>query len=206
MHSADPQAIRFVFRSLRGRFGNAFVDKYRSGEDKVTDPISGKLVDPGLLEAMDVWAYELRELSKADIQHGLKAKFKYPPSSDEFVQACCSREITPPTPTLTDEAQRKLAGPSMTREEAEVHIAQVAQAAKSMAMPTDNRHRLEWAYKIAREINQGVSRTNAYTRRMAAEALLNARKPVPVELVPYLPELRAEDAPTPKTNPMEDAA
>ncbi|UGA38206.1 hypothetical protein JOS77_30795 [Chromobacterium haemolyticum] len=83
MSSADSQTIRFVFRTLRGRFGNGFVDKFRSDDEKVLDAVTGKMVDPGLLEAMDVWAYELRKLNNADIQHGLTCRFKYPPSADD---------------------------------------------------------------------------------------------------------------------------
>ncbi|MGC0155011.1 hypothetical protein ACPRNU_21340 [Chromobacterium vaccinii] len=195
----DRDVVNDIFRSLRGRFGNAFVDKFRSGERVPKDqglPYEG--MDIGLLEAIDVWVHELRNLSPADIRHGLESKFRYPPSADEFVLACCTREITPPTPTLTDEAQRKLAAPAITREQAEVHIATVARVAKSMSMPQNNRHRLDWAYTIAKEINRGVSTAPAYARRCAAEALFNARQSLPAELVPYLPES--------KTNPMEDAA
>lgn len=193
MHSVDSNAIRMIFRTLRGRFGSSFVDKFRDGGEKVIDPTSGKLVDPGLLEAMDVWAFELRNLSKADIQHGLSCSFKYPPSADEFLSACCSRDIRPPAPEYN---HAQLEAPKMTREEAEVQIAQVKRATRSMAFPNDNKRRLEWAYAIADETARGVYRGGMHGKRMAAEAILDSRKPVPESLVPFLT----------KTNPMEDAA
>ena len=81
-----------IFRVLRGRFGTAFVDKFRSGVRIEGGPFAGK--DAGLLETMDVWANELAGLSMADIEHGLSIKFKFPPSCDEFVQACVQRDYS----------------------------------------------------------------------------------------------------------------
>ena len=79
----DPATVAMIFRTLRGRFGSPFVDRYRSG----VQDANGK--DVGLLETMDVWAHELRDLSSSDIKHGLQVKFKFPPSCDEFAAACC---------------------------------------------------------------------------------------------------------------------
>lgn len=191
MPYVDPSVIANIFRSLRGRFGNAFVDKYRSGKSvPAGQPNAGK--DTGLLEAMDVWGHELRELSAKDIEHGLSCKFKYPPSADEFVQACCTREITPPMP---DPDQKALSAPRMSREQAEVHIAQVRKTANSMRFPSDNVRKLDWAYQIAEETAAGAYRCG-YGQRMAAEAFYDAGKPVPESLVPFLA----------KANPMEQAA
>lgn len=180
-----------IFRTLRGRFGSQFVDRFRSGQ-LVPDgsPNAGK--DTGLLEAMDVWAHELRGLSETDIRHGLDTKFKFPPSADEFVQACCGRDYTPPALPGYD----ALPAPRMTREEAEVHIAQVQKAARSMRFPSENRLRLGWAYGIADEVKRGVYQGGTHCKRMAALAIQHSHKPVPESLVPYLP----------KSNSMEDAA
>jgi hypothetical protein len=192
MHKSpiSPAIVANIFRTLRGRFGSPFVERYRSG-DVVPEgrPNAGK--DTGLLEAMEVWAHELRDLTPADIEHGLKCKFKYPPSADEFVQACCTREFTPPPP-VSDRAA--LPAPKMTREEAQVRIAEVGGAVKRF--PTDNSVKLDWAYKIADEAARGVYCGGVHGKRMAADAIQTARKPVPESLQPFLT----------KTNPMEDAA
>ncbi len=89
MHSShiNRDTVAMIFRSMRGRFGTAFVDKFRSGKAVPHgQPDAGK--DTGLLEAMDIWAHELRDLTQADIEHGMSHKFKWPPSADEFVTAC----------------------------------------------------------------------------------------------------------------------
>ncbi|WP_043614243.1 hypothetical protein [Chromobacterium violaceum] len=190
----DRASVREIFRVLRGSIGNRFLDAFKTGVIVKEGPNRGH--DAGVLEAMDIWAYKLRHLTPADVRHGLQATFKHPPSADEFALAACARDITPPTPTLTDETQRKLAGPSMTREEAEVHIAQVSRAAKSMRMPQDNRLRIDNWLRIAEEVERGVYKGGTLGKRMAAEALQKAGHEVPAALQPYLP----------KTNPMEDAA
>ncbi|PRP68718.1 hypothetical protein BUE93_20855 [Chromobacterium amazonense] len=190
----DRALVREIFRVLRGSIGNRFLDNFKTGVIVKDGPNRGH--DAGVLEAMDVWAHKLRHLTPADVRHGLQATFKHPPSADEFITAACAREITPPTPTLAPETQAKLAAPTITREQAEVHIAQVAKAAKSMRMPQDNRLRLDNWLKIADEVERGVYKGGTLGKRMAAEALQKAGEPVPAVLQPYLP----------KTNPMEDAA
>lgn len=187
--AANPQTIRFVFRTLRGRFGNTFVDKYRDGGEKVHDPVSGKEVDPGLLEAMDVWAYELHQLSDKDIQHGLTCRFKYPPSADEFVQACCTREITPPKP---DPDQKALPAPTLTREQAEKHLSKLGGAVKSLSSGND-RLRLDWAHKIAEESANGTYCGGMMGKRLAADAFYDTRNPVPAALLPFLSKNRVEE-------------
>lgn len=183
MSSADSQTIRFVFRTLRGRFGNGFVDKFRTDDEKVLDSVTGRMVDPGLLEAMDVWAYELRKLNNADIQHGLTCRFKYPPSADEFVMACCTREFQPPAPEYNP---NQLTGPRMSREESVAHMAEVKRAARSMAFPADSARKLDWAFRIAEEAGRGVYRGGMIGKRMAAEAIRDSGKQVPPALVQYL--------------------
>lgn len=97
-------------------------------------------------------------------------------------------------PDVSDDVA--LPAPKMTREEAEVQIAQVKRAARSMRFPSDNVRKLEWAYAIADETARGVYRGGMHGKRMAAEAIRDSRKPVHESLVPFLT----------KTNPMEDAA
>ncbi|OQS41145.1 hypothetical protein [Chromobacterium haemolyticum] len=187
----DRATVREIFRVLRGSFGSVFLEKFRTGKLVEGGPNDGH--DVGVLEAMDVWAQKLRNLSPADVKHGLDTTFKHPPSCDEFLTACCARDIRPPAPEYNP---NQLTGPRMTREEAEVQIAQVKRAARSMRFPSDNVRKLEWAYAIADETARGVYKGGMHGKRMAAEAIQDSRKPVPESLVPFLT----------KTNPMEDAA
>lgn len=177
--------VAMIFRSLRGRFGTVFVDRYRSGE-VVPDgqPNAGK--DTGLLEAMDVWAHELRGLSAAEIQRGMETKFKFPPSSDEFVQACC-RDVDYAALSHNDQF-KALPAPTLTREEAAERIAQVQGVARSARFPSDNRLCLEWAYTIADETARGVYHGGICLKRMAAEAIRNSLRPVPESLREFLPK------------------
>ncbi|WP_162897049.1 hypothetical protein [Chromobacterium rhizoryzae] len=178
----DPATIAMIFRSLRGRFGNAFVDKFRSGQAVASGQHAGK--DSGLVEAMEVWAYELRQLTQADIQHGLTCRFKYPPSSDEFITACCTREITPPKGEYNS---LQLEAPKMTRAQAEKHITQIGAAVKSVAKGPGDRVCLEWALMIADETARGVYRANGgYSQRLAADAFYENQRPVPESLKPFL--------------------
>lgn len=193
MQSAiDPQTIRFVFRTLRGRFGSSFVDKYRDGGEKVLDPVSGKMVDAGLLESMDVWAYEMRKLSQADIQHGLSAQFKYPPSCDEFIKACLQRDYSAqPHNTLPALPPARIT--ELDRQAARQHMATVSSAVRGMGFPAGNEKRLDWAMAIAKEVERKNYHGGSYGARMAAEALLDARKPIPAALIPFLPAVKREE-------------
>lgn len=190
--SVDPQTIRFIFRTLRGRFGNAFVDKYRDNGERVQDHVSGKLVDPGLLEAMDVWAYELRNLSEAEIRHALETKFKYPPSADEFVTAACNRDYSAhPANTLPALPPAQIT--ELDRQAAAKHMGTIAGTVKRMSMGQFGM-RLDWAENIAKEVAAGHYKGGAYGARMAAEALLASRRTVPASLVPFLPVPANDDA------------
>lgn len=193
MSCVNREVVENIFRSLRGRFGNAFVDKYRSG-DRVPDglPHAGK--DVGLLEAMDVWAHELRYLTLADVEHGLKAKFKYPPSADEFVTACCLRDYSA-MPHNTVPALPPAAITELDRQAARKHMATVTSTVRSMAFPQGNAKRVDWAERIARDVAAGNYTGGAYGARMAAEALLDARKPIPAALVKFLPNPNKQDNP-----------
>lgn len=184
-NSLDPQTIRFIFRTLRGRFGNGFVDKFRDGGDRVEDPVSGKMVDPGLLEAMDVWAHELRDLSLADIEHALKSKFKYPPSADEFITAACTRDYGA-MPSNQFAALPPARITELDRERAAQHLQTVTGTVRKVVGSTNLGQRLDWALEIARRIERGLPQSS-YGAKLAAEALLNARQSIPAVLANYLP-------------------
>ena len=89
-----------------------------------------------------------------------------------------------------------LPAPKLSREEAEVQIAQVHQAAKSMRFPSGNGQRMDNWLAIADEVARGVYKGGTLGKRYAAEAMKKAGHEVPAALQPYLP----------KQNPMEDAA
>ncbi|WP_374557724.1 hypothetical protein [Aquitalea pelogenes] len=188
MPYVDHTVVGNIFRSLRGRFGNAFMDKFRSGK-AVPEGQQNAGRDTGLLEAIDVWVYELRQLSDKDIQHGLSCRFKYPPSADEFVHACCTREITPPTPTGD---LQSLPAPTLTREQAEKHLSRLGGAVKSLSSGND-RLRLDWAHKIAEESANGTYCGGLMGKRLAADAFYDSRNPVPAALLPFLSKNRAEE-------------
>lgn len=178
------ELVAAVFRSLRGRFGNAFVDKFRTGRlVPAGQPHAGK--DTGLLEAMDVWAYELRHLGEADIRHGLASRFKYPPSADEFITACCNRDYSA-HPANVLPALAKAPPDALERELAARHLASVAGTVKRLAMPP-SRLRIDWAERIARQVAAGHYKGGHYGASLAAQALLAARQAIPPSLVPYLP-------------------
>ena len=179
-----------IFRVLRGRFGTAFVDKFRSGVRVEDGPFAGK--DAGLLETMDVWANELAGLSMADIEHGLSIKFKFPPSCDEFVQACVQRDYSAQAHN-TVPALPPAAITELDRQAARKHMATVTSTVRGMCFPQGNAKRVDWAERIARDVAAGNYTGGAYGARMAAEALLDARKPIPAALVKFLPDPNKHD-------------
>lgn len=189
----DQGTVAMIFRTLRGRFGSAFVEKFRSGT-LVRDGLPNAGKDTGLLEAMDVWAHELRHLTLADVEHGLKTKFKYPPSADEFVTACCQRDYSAQAHN-TVPALPPAAITELDRQAARKHMATVTSTVRGMSFPQGNAKRVDWAERIARDVEAGNYTGGAYGARMAAEALLDARKPIPPALVKFLPNPNKQDSP-----------
>jgi hypothetical protein len=70
-----------IFMRLHGRFGNAFLHKYKIGE-----MADGQ--DLGIKNAKEVWAEECGHLSAERIRKGLEAKYDYAPSCDDFISQC----------------------------------------------------------------------------------------------------------------------
>ena len=86
-----PEWIERIFMRLHGRFGNAFLDKFRVGQ------LNNRGEDIGVLNAKQVWAEELGHLSAERLSKGLTSSFEYAPSCDDFKRACapvpmCHRE------------------------------------------------------------------------------------------------------------------
>lgn len=185
----DREAVAMIFRSLRGRFGNAFVDKFRTGR-KVPDGQLQAGMDVGLLEAMDVWASELRDLTEAEIRHALATKFKFPPSADEFITAACNRDYsTHPANALPALPPAKIT--ELDRQAAAKHMGTIAGTVRRLSMP-QNRLRIDWAEEIARQVEAGQYRGGHYGARIAAEALKATRRPVPPALARFLPDAANE--------------
>lgn len=74
--------IERIFMRLHGRFGNAFLDKFRIGS------LNDKGEDIGLENAKKVWSEELANVSVERIKAGLLSSFDYPPSCDDFKAKC----------------------------------------------------------------------------------------------------------------------
>lgn len=74
--------IERIFMRLHGRFGNAFLDKYRIGELNT----EGK--DIGVENAKNVWAEELAGMTNERIKAALDSSYEYPPSCDDFKMNC----------------------------------------------------------------------------------------------------------------------
>ncbi len=87
----DPMG--WLFGEIYGRFGNAFIDKFRSGE-----VVNGS--DVGIENMKAVWAQQIREhrMSFGEIKRGLQGcdRLKFPPSWPEFFALCR------PVPTVDD--------------------------------------------------------------------------------------------------------
>ncbi|WP_374419392.1 hypothetical protein [Chromobacterium sp.] len=97
-------------------------------------------------------------------------------------------------PDVSDE--EALPAPKLSPQDVQVRIADVQLAATRMELPSNDRVRLEWAFKIADETARGVYHGGMNGKRLAAEAIRQARQAVPVSLLPFLA----------KTKPMEDEA
>jgi hypothetical protein len=72
-----------IFLRLHGRFGSAFMNKYRTGS---VDPVTGQ--DEGILNAKEIWAEELAGLSMERLKAGLDAQYEHAPSCDAFKANC----------------------------------------------------------------------------------------------------------------------
>jgi hypothetical protein len=175
--------VRWIFKQMRGRFGSSFVNKFKSDEI-IPEPHEWAGWDKGLYEAMKVWAHELRGLTKADIEHGLNATFKGPPSSDEFKTACLTGRNYAAMPHNRFQA---LPAPKLTVEQIAAHMDEVRKVTATMS--SDRKQdgiKTDWAYKIADEVQRGVYCGGIWCKRIAADAIQTAREDVPEALRPFL--------------------
>ncbi|MEN9659945.1 MAG: hypothetical protein RL571_3410 [Pseudomonadota bacterium] len=90
-HALPLAWVEKIFRKMHGRFGNQFVDKFRSGESFEVTLMDGNTEerDTGIENAKMVWAEELAGFSGEEIARGMAAKFLYgAPDLDKFQVAC----------------------------------------------------------------------------------------------------------------------
>lgn len=59
-------------------------------------------------------------------------------------------------------------------------------------------YRLDWAFRIGKEVSLGQYKGGTHGARMAAEAIQNCRQPVPDALQPYLPMRKAANDDNPE--------
>ena len=92
-----------IFIRLHGRFGNNFLDKFKTGQSDANGN------DLGILNAKNVWAEELADMSVERIKNALLHNYEYAPSCDQFKAQCKTSSLVPvdykalPKPTITDE-------------------------------------------------------------------------------------------------------
>lgn len=97
-----------IFMRLHGRFGNNFIDKYKTGQK---DSYGNDL---GILNAKQVWSEELAGISAERIKAALLHNYEYAPSCDQFKAQC--KTVTQahsdykalPKPKLSDEKINEL--------------------------------------------------------------------------------------------------
>lgn len=105
MNSLPMEWIERIFLRLHGRFGNGFIDKFKTGQKDAAGN------DLGVLNAKHVWAEELAGISAERIKNALLHNYDYAPSCDQFKAQCKSQGtakdnneyISLPKPNLTDE-------------------------------------------------------------------------------------------------------
>lgn len=116
-NTLPPEWVEKIFMRLHGRFGNAFLNKFRVGQ---IDPKTNE--DIGLLNAKYTWAQDLAHLSPERIAKGLKAKYESMngPSADDFVKAA-----TPVPACHRDHTLLALPKPKLEREKVQVHLQKI---------------------------------------------------------------------------------
>ena len=120
-----------IFMRLHGRFGNNFIDKFKTGQ---LDDFGN---DTGLMNAKLVWSEELAGMSADKIKNALLHNYDYAPSCDQF-KAQCKLQVTLPE----HQDYKALPKPKLSEEKMnEIHD-------KLSAFTTQKRDMKEWARKI----------------------------------------------------------
>lgn len=158
--SSEPLAMAWIeriFMRMHGRFGNAFLDKYRIGE------LNSARKDVGVENAKVTWSEELAGISAERIKAGIDAKYYYPPSSDEFIAKC----------VIKAEVQdfRRLPAP-LDHEANRAQADKVVELSRWMSKPRTNYR--AWAEKIIQRQKNGERDLPDIALRFAKEALAEA--------------------------------
>lgn len=146
--------IERIFMRLHGRFGNAFLDKYRIGE------MNGQGKDIGVENAKVIWSEELAGINPERIKAGLSAKYDYPPSSDEFIARCVIKAEVQNFQRLPAPLDHKA-----NRQQAE----KIIDLTQRITKPRNN-HR-DWAERIVKRHKNGDKDIPDIALRFAQEAL-----------------------------------
>jgi hypothetical protein len=118
-----------IFVRLHGRFGNNFLDKFKSGQKDAYGN------DLGILNAKQVWAEELAGISPERIKNALMHNYEYAPSCDQFKLQC-------KTPTQAHNDYKALPKPKVSDEQlAVIHD-------KMSAFTSGKRDMKLWAKRI----------------------------------------------------------
>lgn len=175
----DRTTVTLIFRTLRGRFGSAFIDRYRSGDVAQSGPDAGK--DIGLLETMDVWAHELADLTPGEIQHALSHRFAKVPSCDDFILAARQRDVRPQEQF---DRSRAISAPVLSREEANKRMAELTSTRLANGGKMSHRER---ELLIADEIARGVYQGGLWSKRQTARYLQSIGE-LPAHMTRFLTE------------------
>ena len=148
MNQLPSEWIERIFYRLHGRFGHAFLDKFKTGQKNQNGE------DMGILNAKQVWAEELASISAERIKNALMHNYEYAPSCDQFKLQC-------KTPTQSHNDYKALPKPKVSDEQlAVIHD-------KMSAFTSNKRDMKAWAKKI-------IANPKAYpdiSLRIAKEAL-----------------------------------
>jgi len=83
MNDLPKEWVERIFMRLHGRFGNEFLNKFKTGQIENGEDI-------GINNAKLTWASELAGISAERIKIALSTKFEKAPSCDMFILACRS--------------------------------------------------------------------------------------------------------------------
>ncbi|WP_028534211.1 hypothetical protein [Paludibacterium yongneupense] len=187
MPSVDRKVVGEIFRIMRGRFGSPFIAKFQTGEF-VPKGLPFEGYDVGLLEAMDVWVETLKDLTPTDIKHGIAARYKHPPSCDEFIAACCGPDREYASQAIP--GLKAIPAPILSRAEASRRLAELTDRRLCNGGSISHRER---ELLIAEQIAQGTYPGGLWPRQMTARYLHSIGE-LPKHMTKYLTVEQRGDA------------
>lgn len=143
--------IERIFMRLHGRFGNPFLDKFRTNE------INASGGDVGIENAKVVWSQELAGVNSARITNALRASYTYPPSCDDFKRNCVATPAEIPVHVA-------LPKPEISQEELDEKLKKMNATMSKFGKGGANKN---WAYTLIQAHKNGF--------KVVDEALRKAR-------------------------------